>query len=59
MVSVIISPEEVYVHPVQESSGSLDHLERELGMMVKGEQVAMEVIVESIWAVHQKGLVQG
>ena len=56
MVSVIISPEEFYVHPVQEASGSLAQLERELDTIVKGEQVAreMEVNVGSIWAVHQK-----
>ena len=49
MVSVIISP-------VQNSSGSLAQLERELYMTVKGGQVAREaeVTVESIWAVHQK-----
>ena len=56
MVSVIISPVEFYVHPVQESSGSLAQLERELDMMVEGEQLAreVEVTVGSIWAVHQK-----
>ena len=49
MVSVIISP-------VQNSSGSLAQLERELYMTVKGGQVAREaeVTVGSIWAVHQK-----
>ena len=56
MVSVIVSPEEIYVHPVQEYSGDLAQLERELDMMVEGDQVArgVEVAVGSIWAVHQK-----
>ena len=56
MVSVIISPEEFYVHLLQESSGSLAQLERELDMMVKENQVAreVEVAVGSIWHVYQK-----
>ena len=54
MVSVILSPKGFYVNPIQESNGSLAQLERELDMMVKGEKVAGEVEVASIWAVHQK-----
>ena len=56
MVSVIVSPDEIYVHPVQESSGDLARLEREVDMVVEGDQVAREaeVVVGSIWAVHHQ-----
>ena len=38
MVSVIISPEEFYVHPIQESSGDLTKVERELDSLVQGDK---------------------
>ena len=54
MVSVIVSPEEFYVHPIQESSGDLATVERELDSLVQGDKVARpeEVVVGSVWAVH-------
>ena len=54
MVSVIVSPEEFYVHPIQESRGDQATVERELDSLVQGDKVARteEVVVGSVWAVH-------
>ena len=56
LVSHIVSPDEMYVHPVQETSGNLAQLEQELQVMAAGEKVAreVEVVVGSVWAVHQQ-----
>ena len=56
LVSHLVSPDELYVHPVQETSGNLARLEEELQIKAVGEEVAreMEVVVGSVWAVHQQ-----
>ena len=56
LVSHIVSPDEMYVHPVQETCGNLAQLEQELQEMAAGEKVAreVEVVVGSVWAVHQQ-----
>ena len=40
MVSAIISPEEIYVHPIQASSGDLVKLEKVMSTMMKSDKVA-------------------
>ena len=56
LVSHLVSPDEIYVHPVQETSGNLARLEEELQIKAVGEEVAreLEVVVGSVWAVHQQ-----
>merc|ERR1719186_369201 len=56
LVSHIVSPDELYVHPVQETSGNLASLKEELQIKAFGEEVAreLEVVVGSVWAVHQQ-----
>ena len=59
MVSHILSPEEMYVHPVTEMSGKLAELEVELAMKAGKQKMARkeEVIVGSVWAVlHSQGV---
>ena len=55
MVSAIISPEEIYVHPIQASSGDLVKLEKVMSTMMKSDKVAKndEVMIGSVWAVWQ------
>ena len=59
MVSVIVSPEEFYVHPIQESRGDQATVERELDSLVQGDKVARteEVVVGSVGSSSQPCLV--
>jgi len=56
MVSHILSPEEMYLHPVSELSGQLVQLEVEMGRIAGCEKMARveEVVVGSVWAVLQE-----
>ena len=53
MVSHIISPEEMYLHPVSEMSGQLTKLEKDLAIYADSQQITVveEVVVGSVWAV--------
>jgi hypothetical protein len=56
MVSHIVSPDEMYLHPVSENSGHLTQLEAELERMAGSEKLAREeeVVVGSVWTVLQE-----
>ena len=51
MVSHIISPEEMYLHPVSEMSGQLTKLEEDLAIHAESQQITrvVEVVVGSVW----------
>ena len=54
LMSHIISPHEMYVHPVTEMSGKLTELEEDLVLNAETQELAKkeEIIVGSVWAVQ-------